>query len=58
MKQEAKTMQDHYELDNVILKATDPFTLFRSDKASIELDRELLAVSIRIADQRAGYVCR
>ena len=49
-------MQDHYELDNVILKATDPFTLFRSDKASIELDRELLAVSIKIADQRAGYV--
>ena len=49
-------MQDHYELNNVILKATDPFTLFRSDKASIELSRELLAVSIKIADQRAGYV--
>jgi hypothetical protein len=49
-------MQDHYELDTVILKAANSFTLFRSDKASIELDRTLLAVSLRIADRRVGYV--
>jgi hypothetical protein len=42
-------MQDHYELHTVILKAANSFTLFRSDKASIELDRTLLAVSLRIA---------
>lgn len=49
-------MQDRYELDNVVLKVADPFTLFRSEKASIELDKKLLAVSIKLADQRAGYI--
>jgi hypothetical protein len=49
-------MQDRYELDNVILKAAGPFTLFRSEKASIELDRAILAVPVKQAAQRVGYV--
>jgi hypothetical protein len=49
-------MQDHYELDNAILKVTEPFLLFHSDKASIEISKDTFAVSIKLESERVGYV--
>lgn len=49
-------MQDHYELDNAILKVTEPFSLFHSDKASIEISKDAFAVPIKLESERIGYV--
>jgi hypothetical protein len=49
-------MQDHYELENAILKVTEPFLLFHSDKASIDVSKDTFALPIKLQNERVGYV--
>jgi hypothetical protein len=48
-------MHDHYELDKAIQKVTEPFVLFHSDKASIEIGNDTFAVPIQLESERVGY---
>ena len=49
-------MRDHYTLENTVLKSDEAFTLYRVDKASVEVNKNLLAVPIKVDDKRVGYV--
>jgi hypothetical protein len=49
-------MRDHYTLENTVLKSDEAFTLYRADKASVEVSKNLFAVPIRVEDKRVGYV--
>ncbi len=49
-------MRDDYTLENTVLKSDEAFTLYRADKASVEVNKSLLAVPIKVDDKRVGYV--
>jgi len=49
-------MRSRYELDRVVLKSDDAFTLYRADKASVEIGKNTFAVPVKVEDKRAGYV--
>lgn len=49
-------MQDNYELCSIVLKAAEAFTLHHSDKASIEIGNDALAVPIKLREEEVGYV--
>ena len=45
-----------YRLDKVILKATEALKLLQSEKGIVEVDKDALAVPMKLGDQREGYV--
>jgi hypothetical protein len=49
-------MRDDCTLENTVLKSDEAFTLYRADKASIEVNKNMLAVPIKVDDKRVGYV--
>lgn len=49
-------MQDDYTLESTVLKSDEAFTLYRADKASVEVNKNMLAVPIKVDDKRVGYV--
>jgi len=49
-------MRINYELDTAIKKSTAPLKLCRSDKASIEVDKDTLTVAIKDNDEMVGHV--
>ena len=46
----------NYELDSIVLKATEAITLWKTEKGIIELNKGALAVPIKLDDQRKGYI--
>ena len=46
----------NYQLDNTVLKTTEPITLWRTEKGTVEIDKNTLAIPIKLDDQRKGYI--
>jgi hypothetical protein len=46
----------NYQLDNTILKATEALKLLQSEKGIIEVDKDTLAIAIKLDNQQEGYV--
>ena len=46
----------NYQLDNTVLKTTEPITLWRTEKGTVEIDKNTLAIRIKLDDQRKGYI--
>jgi hypothetical protein len=46
----------NYRQDNTILKATEALKLLQSEKGIIEIDKDTLAVPIKLDDRQEGYV--
>ena len=46
----------NYQLDNTTLKTTENMTLWRTEKGTIEINKNTLAIPIKLDDQRKGYV--
>ena len=49
-------MHDHYELDKAVLKSDEAFTLYRAEKASVEIEKNTFAVPIKVEGEKVGYV--
>jgi hypothetical protein len=49
-------MRPDYKLDNTVLKSVEAFTLHQSDKASIEISKDALALPIKRDDRDEGYI--
>ena len=49
-------MRDHYELGETTLKSNEPLFLFRSDTASVEIDKETFALPVKVRSEIVGYV--
>jgi len=45
-----------YQLDDKILKTTDPLRLWQSEKGLVEIDKGALAVGIKLDEELKGYV--
>jgi len=48
--------QENYQLETTTLKTTEPITLWRTEKGTIEIGKNTLAISIKLNDQRKGYI--
>jgi len=46
----------NYQLDNIVLKATEDMTLWQSEIGTIKIDKNTLALQIRLDDQKGGYL--
>jgi len=46
----------NYRLDNTILKATEALKLLHSEKGIIEIDKDALAIPIKLDNEQEGYV--
>ncbi len=46
----------NYQLGNTILKTTEPITLWQTEKGTVEIGKNALAISIKLNDQQKGYV--
>jgi hypothetical protein len=46
----------NYQLDNTISKATEAITLWQTEKGTIEISKNTLAIPIKLGDQRKGYI--
>jgi hypothetical protein len=46
----------NYQLDNNALKTTETMTLWRTEKGTIEIDKNTLALPIKSDDQRKGFI--
>jgi len=49
-------MHDHYELEKAVLRSDDAFTLYRVEKASVEIEKNMFAVPIKVEEEKVGYV--
>jgi len=49
-------MRENYQLDNTALKTTETMTLWRTEKGTIEIGKNTLAIPIKLNDQRKGYI--
>lgn len=49
-------MNGHYELEKAILRTDDAFTLYRAEKASVEIEKNTFAVPIKVEEEKIGYV--
>lgn len=49
-------MHDHYELEKTVLMSDEAFTLYRVEKASVEIEKNTLAVPIKVEGEKVGYV--
>ena len=46
----------NYQLDSTALKITETMTLWRTEKGSVEIGKNTLAIPIKLNDQRKGYI--
>jgi len=46
----------NYQLDNTVSKATEAITLWQTEKGIIEINKNTLAILIKLDDQRKGYI--
>jgi len=46
----------NYQLDNTILKTIEPVTLWRTEKGTVEIGKNTLAIPIKLNDQQKGYI--
>jgi len=49
-------MWGSYQLDDAALKATETMILWRTEKGTVEIGRNTLAIPIKLNDQRKGYI--
>jgi len=49
-------MRDDYTLENTVLKSDEAFTLYRAEKASVEIEKNAFAVPIKVEEEKVGYV--
>jgi hypothetical protein len=49
-------MWGHYELEKAVLRSDDAFTLYRVEKASVEIKKNTFAIPIKVEEEKAGYV--
>ncbi len=49
-------MHDHYELEKTVLRSDEAFTLYRVEKASVEIEKNMFAVPIKVEEEKVGYV--
>jgi hypothetical protein len=47
---------ENYQLDDTVLKTTEPITLWQTEKGTVEIGKNTLAVPIKLDDQRKGYI--
>jgi hypothetical protein len=47
---------ENYQLDNTVLKTTEPITLWRTEKGTVEIGKNTLAIPIKLGDQQKGYI--
>lgn len=45
-----------YQLDNIVLKTTEPITLWKTEKGLVEINANTLAIPIKHDNQRKGYI--
>ena len=45
-----------YQLDNIVSKTTEDITLWQTEKGILEISRDTLVLSIKLNEQRKGYV--
>lgn len=45
-----------YELDDVVMKTTEPVKLWESEIGFVEVDKDSLAVQLKVGGKHAGYV--
>jgi hypothetical protein len=48
--------RENYQLDNNALKTNETMTLWRTEKGTIEIDKNTLAIPIKLDDKLKGYV--
>jgi hypothetical protein len=46
----------NYQLDNTVLKTTEPTTLWRTEKGTVEIGKNTLAIPIKLNNQQKGYI--
>jgi hypothetical protein len=46
----------HYQFDGKILRANDPLTLWKSDRGSVSVNKDTLAVAITLNGEPQGYI--
>jgi len=46
----------NYELDNNISKETEPITLWRTEKGTVEIGKNTLAIAIKLDNRQKGYI--
>jgi hypothetical protein len=49
-------MWQNYQLDKTALKTNENMTLWRTEKGTIEIGKNTLAIPIKLDDQRKGYI--
>jgi len=49
-------MWENYQLDTTALKTTETMTLWRTEKGTVEIGKNTLAIPIKLNDQRKGYI--
>ena len=49
-------MRDHYELEKMVLRSDETFTLSRAEKASVEIKKNAFAVPIKVEEEKVGYI--
>ena len=49
-------MWENYQLDTTTLKTTETMTLWRTEKGTVEIGKNTLAIPIKLNDQRKGYI--
>jgi len=49
-------MWQNYQLDNTVSKATEAMTLWQTQKGLIEINKNTLAIPIKLGDQQKGYI--
>ena len=49
-------MWQNYQLDKTALKANENMILWRTEKGTIEIGKNTLAIPIKLDDQRKGYI--
>jgi hypothetical protein len=47
---------ENYQLETTALKTTEPVTLWRTEKGTVEIGKNTLAIPIKLNDQRRGYI--
>jgi hypothetical protein len=47
---------ENYQLDTTTLKTTETMTLWRTEKGTVEIGKNTLAIPIKLNDQRKGYI--
>jgi hypothetical protein len=49
-------IRENYQLDTTALKTTETMTLWRTEKGTVEIGKNTLAIPIKLDDQQKGYI--